>query len=244
MTFKRRFYVFGCTLFCLIFCCAPVAASMKVPNHTSEFFVNDFAGVLSSDVKSYINQKSQQYDKSDGTQIVVATVHSLEGNSIEAYSLEMARSWGIGSKENNNGLLILLAVEEREIRVEVGYGLEGTITDSLSGRFIRAVTPELSEDNYSDGIKNLYDLILQELEEPGAFEETEEGKDISSLIIMVIVIFILLSGGFWGPRGRRRRRGYYGSDPFYGSGFGGFGGGGGFSGGGGSFGGGGSSGKF
>lgn len=219
-------------------------AKIQIPNPKPEFYANDFAGVLSNDVKAYINQRGRQYQNSDGTQVVVATIESLEGTSIEEYSLEMARKWGIGSKADNNGVLILLALEEREIRVEVGYGLEGTITDSLSGRFIRSITPELSEDNFNEGIKNLYDLILKELAEPGTYDDSEAGQEGPGILLVIIMIIIILMGGFFGPRGRGRRRGFYGGGSFYGGGFGGGSFGGGSSGGGGSFGGGGASGKF
>jgi len=219
----------------------PAEASNKMPNPTSDFFVNDFAGVLSNDVKDHINQTSRRYQADGGPQVVVATIESLEGNAIEDYSLNMARDWGIGSKDSNNGVLILLAVQDRNVRVEVGYGLEGVITDSLSGRFIREVTSELSADNYSDGIKNLYDLVIQELEEPGSFEEDQGDGSIGIASIIIIIIFLLL-GGFFGPGRRNRFGGHYGHGPFYGGpsgGGGNFGGGGG-----GSFGGGGASGRF
>lgn len=218
----------------------PVNAGIQIPNPTTDFFVNDFADVLSSEVKNHINQQSRQYQNNDGLQVVVATVDSLEGNSIEDYSLAMARDWGIGSKKENNGILILLAIEDRSVRVEVGYGLEGVITDSLSGRFIREVTPYLSAGNYSEGIKGLYDLVLAELEEPGAYEETQ-GSGSFGLIAIIFIIIIMLFGGFWGPRRRNRFGGYGGGGPYFGGSSGGNYGGG-FRGGG--FGGGGASGRF
>ncbi|MGL6198479.1 MAG: TPM domain-containing protein [Lachnospiraceae bacterium] len=216
----------------------PVNAGIQIPNPTTDFFVNDFANVLSSEVKNQINQQSRQYQNNDGLQVVVATVDSLEGNSIEDYSLAMARAWGIGSKKENKGILILLAIEDRSVRVEVGYGMEGVITDSLSGRFIREVTPDLSAGNYSEGIKGLYDLVLAELEEPGAYEETQ-GSGSFGLIAIIFIIIIMLFGGFWGPRRRNRFGGYGGGFRGGGGGYGG-----GFRGGGGGFGGGGASGRF
>jgi len=219
-----------------------VNAVVHIPNPTTDFFVNDFADVLSSEVKNHINQQSQQYQNDGGPQVVVATVESLAGNSVEDYSLAMARDWGIGSKEENNGILILLAIEDRSVRVEVGYGMEGVITDSLSGRFIREVTPDLSAGNYSEGIKGLYDLVLAELEEPGSYEETQGGGSFGLIAIILIIIFLLF-GGFWGPRRRNRFSGYGGGGSYFGGSSGG-GYGGGFRGGGGGFGGGGASGRF
>ncbi|MGN0242776.1 MAG: TPM domain-containing protein [Lachnospiraceae bacterium] len=244
-------------LFCL--CSMPALAAVSVPEPTSRFFVNDYANVLSEESENYICETSQLYAENNGTQIVVTTVESLDGNSIEQYALTMGREWGIGSEKENNGLLILLALKEREIRIEVGYGLEGTITDSLSGRFIRQVTPELKENNFDAGLVKLYDLVIAELEEPGTFEE-EHGEDetsedwILAVIIVLLILFISFihrhKGGGGNPGGRSRRyyRGPYdafGTPGRFGGGYsgGGFTGGG-FSGGGGSFGGGGASGKF
>lgn len=223
-----------CGLVTILLCSITVAAA-KIPRPTSDFFVNDYAGVLDEDVKNHINQRSRQYQSEGGPQVVVVTVESLEGDAIEEYAIRLAREWGIGSKEENNGILILLAVQERNVRIEVGYGLEGVVTDSLSGRFIREATPRLSENDYNSGIKIIYDLVIGELEEPGSYQEGSAGG-IGSLTLVIVMVFLLIFGGFIGPRRRFGR--YYGSGGF------GSGGGGGFRGGGGGFGGGGASGRF
>jgi uncharacterized protein len=161
----------------------------------------------------------------------------------------MAREWGIGSKSENNGVLILLAVEDRSIRVEVGYGLEGTITDSMSGRFIREASEELSADNFDSGILKLYQLVIRELEAPGSYEETQKGNNTTARVSFLIVLLIIILFIFRRPRGGGGYRGFGGGymggfgGGFHGGSGGGFGGGG-FSGGGGGFGGGGASGKF
>ena len=100
-----------------------------------EFFVNDQANILSSSTEEYIISKSAELERADGTQIVVVTVKNLEGISIEQYANELFETYGIGDKDRNNGLLLLLALEEREFRVEVGYGLEGILPDGKTGRF-------------------------------------------------------------------------------------------------------------
>jgi len=108
--------------------------------------------------------RSVALNNADGTQIVVVTVENLEGMSIEDYSLKVARSFGIGSAEKDNGLLILLALEERELRTEVGAGLEGIIPDGKSGRIQdEYMVPYLKNNNWDEGIKNGYDAYYKEI---------------------------------------------------------------------------------
>lgn len=228
-----------------------VNAQVEIPPPSNQFYVNDYAGILTAETKDYIFKTSRQYQNNGGPQVVVTTINSLGGESIEEYSIEMAREWGIGAKKENNGVLILLSVEDRSIRIEVGYGLEGIITDSMSGRFIREVSNALGADDFDTGLLHLYKLVIQELEEPGSFEETHKssGLPLVSIIILLIVLFL-----FRFPGGRNRRNGGgFGGFGGYGGFGGGFGrglggglgsGGGSFGGGGGSFGGGGASGKF
>ena len=91
---------------------------------TNDFYVNDYADILDDDVEQYIMQRSVDLEKQTDAQIVVVTVKNLEGMSLEEYATKLFRSFGIGDKDKNNGLLLLLALEERQFRVEVGYGLE------------------------------------------------------------------------------------------------------------------------
>ncbi|MDE5889370.1 MAG: TPM domain-containing protein [Bacilli bacterium] len=131
---------------------------------TDRFYVNDYANVLSPETENYIYEKSIELNNVDGTQLVVVTVKDLEGRSIEDYSLELAREFEIGSKEKNNGLLLLLALEEREFRVEVGTGLEGILPDGKTGRFQdQYIIPYLSKNDYDTGIKNGYDAFYNEI---------------------------------------------------------------------------------
>lgn len=133
---------------------------------TSRFYVNDYADILSSETEDYIYEKSLKLDGLDGTQIVVVTVNNLEGKSIEDYSIELARNFGIGSKEKDNGLLLLLALEEREFRVEVGDGLEGILPDGKTGRFQdQYIIPYLKENKFDEGIKNGYNAFYNEIVE-------------------------------------------------------------------------------
>ena len=173
---------------------------------------------------------------------VVLTMESIDGNDLEDFSIETARKWGIGDKDADNGVLILLVMDSRDIRIEVGYGLEGVLNDGKCGRFIRNATDSLSAGDYSEGIKQIYDSVIGELEEPTPDEEDDDRMVeimtyVVFFIVLAIVVFITNIKG---------RGGYHSGGGYYGGGFSGgsSSGGGGFSGGGGSFGGGGASGKF
>lgn len=185
-----------------------------------------------------------------GPQVVVLTMESIDGNDLEDFSIETARKWGIGDKDADNGVLILLVMDSRDIRIEVGYGLEGVLNDGKCGRFIRNATDSLSTGDYSEGIKQIYDSVIGELEDPTPDEEDDDDTMVEIMtyvvffIVLAIVVFITNikgRGGRGGRGGYHSGGGYYGGGGFSG---GSSSGGGGFSGGGGSFGGGGASGKF
>ena len=142
----------------------PVAyAKVSIPEATSDFYVNDFAGVFSSSEKAQLMEKAVALsDEYDGIQVVVTTVKSLEGNSIEKYSYEMYNQYGIG--RNDMGLLILLATEDRYIRVETGKSMEGYINDSKAGRFIdKYAIPSLRENKFNEGLINLQGALIDEV---------------------------------------------------------------------------------
>lgn len=244
---KSRFFA----LFAIIIVLAlnfTVFAKTDVPSHTDKFFVNDFANVLDDETEQYIFETGKAYNSGGGSQVVVLTMNSIGSDSVEEFSVKTARQWGIGSKDEDNGVLILLVIESRDIRIEVGYGLEGVLNDGKCGRFIRNASEMLSAGDYSGGIRQIYSDVINELESPTPDDENDEGSIVLETIFVIVIIILLLIFNIIGPRGGgrgRRRSGRF----FVGGGFGGFGGfggssGGGFSGGGGSFGGGGASGKF
>jgi len=203
-------------------------AKVDIPNHTDRFFINDYANVIDSETEDYIFEKGKAYNANGGPQVVVLTMESIDGNDLEDFSIETARKWGIG---------------------EVGYGLEGVLNDGKCGRFIRNATDSLSAGDYSEGIKQIYDSVIGELEDPTPDEEDDDDTMVEIMtyvvffIVLAIVVFIT---NIKGRGGRGGHGGYRSGGGYYGGGFSGgsSSGGGGFSGGGGSFGGGGASGKF
>lgn len=157
---KKFFLVL--TLIILNFCTYIKVNALVEP--TSDFYVNDYANVLSADTKNYIMDNSVKLANATKAQIVVVTVNSLEGQDIETYATDLFRKFGIGDKDENNGLLILLAPQEREIKIEVGYGLEGVITDGLAGRYLdKYFIPYLKEDNWDEAIKNGYSALYKKV---------------------------------------------------------------------------------
>ena len=138
--------------------------SNAVISPTSEFYVNDYANLLSRETKDYIIETNKKLYQSTGAQIVVATIDSLQGETLEIYATQLFRKFGIGDKQKNNGVLLLLARKERKFRIEVGYGLEGRLTDAKTGRIQdKYIIPYLKNDNWNDGIKNGFNAVLEEV---------------------------------------------------------------------------------
>lgn len=231
---------------------------ISLPEPTREFYVNDFADLIDEEAENNIIKVNLNYENTEEKpQIVVATVPNLQGLDENKYAVELFEKWKIGNKEFNNGVLVLLSLEERRIKIEVGYGLEGAITDSEAGRILDDSLDYLSDGDYSTGLENIFYQLADRVNEEYGYDNDEifgnvnvdiseesiasDAGAIGKLILLIIVIIII--NGFGGGGRRRRRRGIFippiihGPGSFGGGGFGGFGGGGG-----GSFGGGGRSG--
>ena len=171
---------------------------------TDEFYVNDFANVLSSDVEEHIVKVSEQLYGGTEAQIVVVTVNKIENNDIFTYSLDLAREWGIGGAEKNNGCLIFLSIDDRKSYIHVGYGLEGRLTDGKTGKLQDDyLIPYLKENKYDDGIKNLFDAIVLEVYAEYGIASPDDikpvrPKDSDDIIIWVILgLLVLIFGWAW-----------------------------------------------
>ncbi|WP_296912417.1 YgcG family protein [uncultured Megasphaera sp.] len=132
------------------------------PRPTSSIYIQDQAGVLSQSTRDTISAYSAALDRKTQAQIVVLTVPSLQDQPLEDYALTVLRQWGIGDKEKNNGVLLLVAVQDRKSRIEVGYGLEGALPDGLTGRIQdEDMLPYFRQEDYDKGILNAYSTLLQ-----------------------------------------------------------------------------------
>jgi uncharacterized protein len=252
----------------LLLCFATAALAFNFPPLTGR--VVDDAGVMSAASKAAVEAKSKALEDKSGIQLVVATVKSLQGSDIETYGNELFRYWKLGEAKKNDGVLLLVAPAEHKVRIEVGYGLEGTLTDALSSVIIAsAIVPRFKANDYSGGIERGVDGIIGVLttdsaewqkkvnvrpaHSPSGFDQL---YPLLFFLLMLFFAWYLISHANGPPSGRGgsgRRGGGPGpmfipmggwGGGFGGGGFGGGGLGGGFGGGGGSSGGGGASGSW
>lgn len=158
-----------------IFFLTSTAQAFPAPS-SSEQYVNDQAGVLKQETKQYMIQMAKKLEEKTQAQIAVVTVKSLEGKTVEEYANEVFRAYGIGQEGKNNGVLILCSTGERKLRIEVGYGLEGRLTDGKTGRIQdEYMVPDLKNDNYNDGLKKGFNALLQEIADE--YQVTIEGAE-------------------------------------------------------------------
>jgi len=149
---------------CLLLIIAFTTNVKAVVSQTDEFYVNDYANVLTQEVEDYIIETNVELEQKTGAQIVVVTVNSLEGDTIEEYATDLFRKFGIGDRYKNNGVLLLCSTGDRMFRIEVGYGLEGALTDGKTGNIQDTyIIPYLKNNNYNEGIENGFNAVLQEL---------------------------------------------------------------------------------
>lgn len=143
--------------------------------------VNDFAGILSAEERSALEIKVREFQRPAGLEMAVVTVPSLGGETIENYAVKLFAEWGIGQKLKDNGVLLLIAPNEREVRIEVGYGLEPLLTDAESSQIIRTVIlPAFKSGDYSGGIRAGIDGIETAVNADPAVVPSEPEKTSSS----------------------------------------------------------------
>ncbi len=260
---KRNFILAAFALF------SAAAFALNVPALTGR--IVDNANIISRKDEAEINAFLENVENSTGAQVAVLTINSLEGESLEDFSMKVAEKWKLGQKDKDNGALVLVALKERKVRIETGYGLEGILTDTKCGLILRnVIIPEFRNGDYSEGIlkgvKNIAGLITnnEELVSKKVLKESDGDNSYMGILygfLWVFGWFILFSCIASGRSNhflpwiiftsayRKSHRGSSGSHSssgsfFNGSGHSSFGGGGGFSGGGGHFGGGGASGGW
>lgn len=137
------------------------AAALNVPPTPTDIPIVDQANVLTDQQKQDLAQKIANESTATSNQIGILIIPTLAGDSLEDYSIRVARQWGIGTKERNNGVLLLVAVQDRKLRIEVGYGLEGSLTDARSSQIIRdRITPQFKNNNYYGGVDAGIDGII------------------------------------------------------------------------------------
>lgn len=232
-----------------------IARALDVPALSAR--VNDYANLLDESSRATLESKLTTYEQSTGHQFALLIVPTLDGDPIEDFSIRAVEAWKLGAKGRDDGLLMIVVPQDRKVRIEVGYGLEGEITDAFSARVIRDVlAPAFRVERYGEGIHQAFDLLMAKGQGIAVGPPTQRrSDDLGSLFPLIVfgVVGLIVFSRFFGGGGRgggRRRRGGMIFIPggFGGGGFGGGGGwgggGGGFGGGGGGFGGGGASGDW
>jgi uncharacterized protein len=245
----------------LIAFCLLVAAIQPSPGAEPKFpaltgRVVDEAGVLSGGAVARLTAELAAHEQRTGQQVVVANVKSLDGMTIEDYGVALGRAWGIGQKGSNTGAILLVAPTERKVRIEVGYGLEGELTDATSSLIIsRIIVPHFKQGDFEGGIVGGAEQMLRtlgdDLKAPAPVRTEQPQQDGRGSIGSIILTFLIFGFFMWSFRRRGGGLGGMILPMMIASSWGGRGGGssfggdgGGFSGGGGSFGGGGSSGSW
>lgn len=253
-------------IFLALFCLISIFSFAQDFPEKPQTLVNDYSGVLSASEKQLLEQKLVAFNDSTSTQIAIAIVKSVGDYDINEYALELGRKWGVGQNGKNNGIMMVMAIGDRKISIQTGYGLEGALPDIYTKRIIEYdIKPYFKAGNYYAGLDASTTSIIKYIKgEYKADPKSVTQKKGSSIIILVIIVFIVIilmkkgggNGGsqviggrgaadslFWAMllgSGNRGSGGGFGGGGFGGGSGGGFGGG--F--GGGSFGGGGSSGSW
>lgn len=211
----------GAILFGLLLCVAVPAAAQTFPALSGR--VVDQANIIPDDREAAMTQQLEQLQRATSRQLVVATVPDLQGYAVEDYANALFREWRLGQAEANNGILLLVAPTERKVRIEVGYGLEGIVTDAFSGQVIRdQIVPRFRENDYPGGIEAGTNALIVQLAAPP--EQAEQrvleaeqarqrgsgggGNSGDGVIVIVVLGFIVLIfvGAVSSATGGRRYR--------------------------------------
>ena len=156
--------------------------------------VNDYAGILSSQTVNSLESQLASLEQTDSTQIVVLTVPSLEGEPIETYAIKVAEAWKIGQKGTDNGAILVISKNDRKMRIEVGYGLEGRLTDLISGQIIRnIIAPEFKQGNFDQGVLSGVAAMIGAVR--GEFKGTPQHRSTdqkSGKLLFPLILFMVL----------------------------------------------------
>ena len=236
-----RLFVTCCTLACAaLFYPSALARALDVPPLRGR--VNDLAGLLDATQAQALEQKLAAYERGSGHQFALLTLPSLEGDSLEDFSIRVVEAWKLGKKGRDDGILVLVAQQDRKMRIEVGYGLEGDVPDAIASRVIHEVMqPAFRSGDFYGGLNQAFDYLMRAAGgESVTIPEHRTQRQGAPLSLFMLLVIGLVLFRFFGPLGLLMMGSSLGGGHRYsGGGFGG-----GFSGGGGGFGGGGASGGW
>ena len=170
------------------------AFALSIPEKPTGY-VNDYANLLSNEAKQKLESTLSSFKKETSNQIIIATFESLEGESLEDYSIRLAKKWKIGTKEKDNGVILLFFKREHQVRIEVGYGLEGVLPDAISSQIIRhEIAPRFREGDFDSGILNAVNAIIKVTKgeyTASTLNKNEEGFSKSHLLSLALILYVL-----------------------------------------------------
>ncbi len=185
---RKSYWLFVAVIVLTVpFISAKTSAALEVPPLHGR--INDLAGILSPTDTSDLNQKLAAIEAETTNQIAILIIPSLNGDSIEEFSIRVARTWALGQKNRNNGVLIVMSVQDRAVRIEVGYGLEGALTDAQSSYIIRNImVPAFRQQQYAEGLSRAVDAIAAAI--AGEFKAEPKSPNEGPRFDPAVVIFL------------------------------------------------------
>lgn len=205
MRVLRRFAVLILVMAAIGCACARAESVSQLPTPTS--YVQDFAGVIDAGSKQQMEQLGREVWQQAHAKIIVVTIHSLDGVTIEEFATDLEDKWKVGAKDTDRGVLMILAINDRKRRIEVGYGLEGILNDAKVGDIGRTMVPYLQRGEYGQGLlegqQQIANVIaadagvtLAPLQQPVRQPEPQRGrKDWLGIIVFFVIIFFIFRGG-------------------------------------------------
>ena len=182
-------------LLCMAVLLPRAAAALEVPALRGR--VNDYAGMLSPEAERRLETLLKELEEKDSTQVAVLTIPSLDGDSLEDFSIRVAERWQIGRKGFDNGVILIFARDDRKVRIEVGYGLEGRLTDLTAGRIIRdRIVPEFRAGRFDQGVLNgvvaMTEVVRGEFQAPAQPPTGPAASGVEDLLPFVLVFIFLV----------------------------------------------------
>jgi len=170
--------------------------ALNVPDYKN--WVNDFANVIDDQTEATLNQRISEFEQKTSNEIAVVTIPSLVDESLEGFSIKLAEKWKVGKEDKDNGIILLFAIKEKKVRLEVGYGLEGVINDAKAGRILDDyVVAFRNEGNYTKAAESGVEGIIKNIgEEPWTKEQSNQISIYVILLIIGLVVLVIIGASF------------------------------------------------
>ncbi len=189
---NTRLLSYYCSILCLGLAVAPISHALE-PLPVNNGYITDEASIINANDVVILNAELAQYEKETSNQIAVVIIKSLQGEAIEDVALQIARKWGIGQKGKDNGILVLIAYDDRQARIEVGYGLEGAVPDIIAKGIIdKDLIPAFRDGQYKTGIENAIDSLKKHIggEYTADRYKQEEGSMFDGFLPLILLLGI------------------------------------------------------